>query len=169
MERMFDGAGPANRTGLTINESKPKRLKIGEVSFLTGVGVETLRFYEKIGLLDRPGRTPSGYRVFHEGIVERLAFIKKAQVLGFTLNEIRELIVHKSKGENPCAEVRTIVRQRLQDLNDRIRQMIEYRDELSSTLEEWDEIGEQDGHVCGLIEGASMNHEIGRIKPGRRI
>ena len=61
-----------------------KGLKIGEVSKLSGVGIEALRFYEKSGLLERPERTYSGYRMYDESVLERLSFIKKAQVLGFT-------------------------------------------------------------------------------------
>ena len=95
-------------------------LKIGEVSKLSGIGIEALRFYEKSGLLDRPERTESGYRMYDGSVLERLSFIKKAQVLGFTLDEIRELIRHKRRGENPCGEVRSIVRGRLKELNERI-------------------------------------------------
>src|SRR4028118_1775142 len=87
-----------------------KQLKIGEVSRRSGIGIEALRFYEKSGLLDRPGRTFSGYRLYDEGVLERLAFIKQAQVLGFSLDEIKEIIAHKQKGVSPCAEVREIVR-----------------------------------------------------------
>jgi DNA-binding transcriptional MerR regulator len=60
-----------------------KQLKIGEVSKLSGIGIEALRFYEKSGLLDRPGRTYSGYRLYDESVLERLAFIKQAQISGF--------------------------------------------------------------------------------------
>jgi DNA-binding transcriptional MerR regulator len=137
-----------------------KQLKIGEVSRLSGIGIEALRFYEKSGLLDRPGRTYSGYRLYDESVLERLAFIKQAQVLGFTLDEIKQLISHKRAGENPCAEVREIVRSRLTELNERIEQMIHYRDELTSALAEWDKIGEADGHVCGLIEGSHIEHKM---------
>ena len=87
-----------------------KQLKIGEVSKRSGIGIEALRFYEKSGLLDRPGRTYSGYRLYDESVLERLAFVKKAQVLGFSLEEIKELINHKRKGESPCEEVREVVR-----------------------------------------------------------
>ena len=137
-----------------------KQLKIGEVSRLSGIGIEALRFYEKSGLLDRPGRTYSGYRLYDESVLERLAFIKQAQVLGFTLDEIKQLISHKRAGENPCAEVREIVRSRLTELNERIEQMIHYRDELTAALAEWDKIGEADGHVCGLIEGSHIEHKM---------
>src|SRR5215216_812571 len=106
-----------------------KQLKIGEVSRLSGIGIEALRFYEKSGLLDRPGRTNSGYRLYDESVLERLAFVKKAQVLGFSLDEIKQIIAHKRAGENPCTEVRGIVKIRLEELNERIAQMMQYRDE----------------------------------------
>jgi len=144
-----------------------KQLKIGEVSKLSGIGIEALRFYEKSGLLDRPGRTYSGYRLYDESVLERLAFIKQAQILGFTLDEIRQLIAHKRAGENPCAEVREIVRSRLEELNERIEQMIHYRDELTAALAEWDEMGELEGHVCGLIEGSHIEHGMNHRKMGK--
>lgn len=143
-----------------------RQLKIGEVSKISGIGVEALRFYEKSGLLDRPGRTYSGYRVFDESVLDRLAFIKQAQILGFTLDEIRQLISHKRAGENPCAEVRGIVRERLRELDERIAQMVAYRDELKAALAEWDKTGEAAGHVCGLIEGTNIEHGIGQRKLG---
>ncbi|MDQ3798524.1 MAG: heavy metal-responsive transcriptional regulator [Acidobacteriota bacterium] len=147
--------------------SSGKQLKIGEVSRRSGIGIEALRFYEKSGLLDRPGRTYSGYRLYDESVLERLAFIKQAQVLGFTLDEIKQIIAHKQEGESPCAEVREIVRVRLKELNERIEQMIQYRDELTAALAEWDETREADGHVCGLIEGAYIEHEISHKKVGK--
>ena len=141
-----------------------KQLKIGEVSRLSGIGIEALRFYEKSGLLDRPGRTYSGYRLYDESVLDRLAFIKQAQVLGFTLDEIKQLIMHKRAGENPCAEVREIVRTRLTELNERIEQMIQYRDDLTAALADWDKTGESEGHVCGLIEGSHIEHKVNHKK-----
>jgi len=140
--------------------SSSKQMKIGEVAKRSGVGIETLRFYEKSGLLSRPGRTYSGYRIYNDDVLERIAFIKQAQVLGFTLDEIKQIINYKQKGMSPCVEVREIVRHRLEDLNERIAQMIKYRDELTEALAEWDKKGEADGTVCGLIEGAHIDHPI---------
>ncbi len=137
-------------------ETDGRQLKIGEVSKLTGVGIEALRFYEKGGLLDRPARTYSGYRLYREDVLERVAFIKKAQVLGFTLDEIRQLILHKRAGESPCAEVREVVAKRLDKLNEKIAEMLQYRDDLRSVLKEWAKEGEAEGHVCGLIEGVNF-------------
>ncbi len=141
-----------------------KQLKIGEVSGLSGIGIEAVRFYEKSGLLDRPERTYSGYRLYEESVLERLAFIKKAQLLGFSLEEIKQLILHKRAGENPCAEVCKIVKVRLAELNERIEQMIQYRDELKIALNDWEKTGEAEGHVCGLIEGTEIEHGISHKK-----
>ena len=145
-----------------------KQLKIGEVSRLSGIGIEALRFYEKSGLLDRPGRTYSGYRLYDESVLERLAFVKKAQVLGFALDEIKQLIAHKRTGENPCEEVREIVKIRLEELDERIKRMLEYRQELATALSEWDETGEAEGHVCGLIEGTHIEHGMHHRKIGKK-
>lgn len=160
MNRAFDFATRAENTN-------NKMLKIGEVSRLSGIGIEALRFYEKSGVLDRPARTYSGYRLYPESVLDRLAFIKKAQVLGFSLDEIKQLIQHKRKGENPCEEVREIVKIRLEELNERIEQLIQYRDELTVALREWEKTGEAEGHVCGLIEGTEIEHGISYKKMGK--
>jgi DNA-binding transcriptional MerR regulator len=124
----------AINTRSQIKAAKGKQLKIGEVSTLSGVGIEALRFYEKGGLLDSPARTHSGYRLYNEEVLERIVFIKKAQVLGFTLGEIRQLIAHKRAGDSPCAEVREVVKTRLEELNEKIKEMLQYRDDLRSVL-----------------------------------
>ena len=147
-----------------VDEEEGRRmLKIGEVSKRSGVGVEALRFYEKSGLLDRPSRTYSGYRVYGEDVLERLAFIKQAQALGFSLDEIRRIVEDARKGQSPCDEVREIVRRRMAELDERLRELKRYRRELQSTLEEWDKVGRAPGHVCGLIEGSHVGHAA----PGR--
>ena len=133
-------------------------LKIGEVAKLSGIGIEALRFYERSGLLGRPGRTQSGYRVYDEVVLQRLDFIKRAQVLGFSLDEIKQIIADKQAGRSPCLEVRNIVRHRLEDLDERMKEMRRYRRELGAALTHWEETGELDGHVCGLIEGTEIRH-----------
>jgi MerR family copper efflux transcriptional regulator len=148
-----------------VGEGEGRRmLKIGEVSKRSGVGVEALRFYEKGGLLDNPPRTYSGYRVYGEDVLERLAFIKRAQALGFSLDEIRQIIDDARKGESPCDEVREIVRRRLAELDERMREMRLYRKELAETLEVWDEKGRAPGLICGLIEGSHVGHGVNRTK-----
>ncbi len=139
-------------------------LKIGEVSKHSGIGIEALRFYEKSGLLDKPERTDSGYRMYDTRVIERLAFIKQAQVLGFSLEEIKRLIDERRAGQSPCAEVRELVRLRLQELDERMHQMQRYRQELAATLAQWDEAGEAQGHICGLIEGSNVEYSMTQTK-----
>lgn len=142
---------------------KPRSpLKIGEVSSASGIGVEALRFYERSGLLGKPARTASGYRVYDRSVLDRLAFIKKAQMLGFSLDEIRRIIAESDAGESPCAEVREIVRARLQKIDEHLRDLRRYRKELAATLADWDEQGAQGaaaGDVCGLIENSNVEAE----------
>src|ERR687894_3293345 len=142
-----------------VDEEEGRRmLKIGDVSKRSGIGIEALRFYEKSGLLDKPSRTFSGYRVYGEEILERLAFIKQAQALGFSLDEIRQIVDDARKGQSPCDEVREIVRHRMEELDGRLRELHRYRKELKATLDEWDKVGRAPGHVCGLIEGSDVGH-----------
>lgn len=146
-------------------------LKIGEVAKRAGVGIETLRFYERSGLLDQPARTEGGYRLYSEEALERLDFIKRAQALGFTLDEIKRVIAERRAGQTPCAEVRAIVRQRLQELDERMRQMRRYRKELAAALEEWEQVGESPGHICGLIEETKvtpLTAPTRRLRRGKR-
>ena len=133
-------------------------LKIGDVAKQSGIGIEALRFYERSGLLGRPGRTQSGYRVYDEAVLQRLDFIKRAQVLGFSLDEIKRIIADKQAGRSPCLEVREIVRHRLEELDERLKEMRRYRRELGAALSQWEETGKLDGHVCGLIEGTEIEH-----------
>ena len=140
-------------------------LKIGDVSRESGIGIEALRFYERGGLLGKPVRSQSNYRLYDEGVLERLAFIKKAQTLGFSLDEIKQIIKDAQSGAIPCDDVREIVRRRLAELDERMREMRRYRKEISETLEEWDKVGRAPGHICGLIEGT----EIENSPPAARV
>jgi DNA-binding transcriptional MerR regulator len=133
-------------------------LKIGDVAKQSGIGIEALRFYERSGLLGRPGRTQSGYRVYDEAVLQRLDFIKRAQVLGFSLDEIKRIIADKQAGRSPCREVREIVRHRLEELDERMKEMRRYRKELGAAFTHWEETGQLDGHVCGLIEATDIEN-----------
>jgi DNA-binding transcriptional MerR regulator len=154
-----------------VNEEEGRRmLKIGDVSKRSGIGIEALRFYEKSGLLDKPSRTFSGYRVYGPEILERLAFIKQAQALGFSLDEIKRIIENARTGQTPCDEVREIVSRRLEELDERMREMRRYRKELAETLEEWNKVGRAPGHICGLIESSHVEHSAKekKIKRAKR-
>lgn len=156
----------ALRSKQQITPTSVAPLKIGEVAKLSGIGIEALRFYERSGLLGRPGRTESGYRMYDAEVLERLDFIKRAQILGFSLEEIKQIIAEEQAGQSPCTKVREVVRTRLQELDQRMREMRIYRKELASTLVDWDKRGDVKGHICGLIEGSNIKHD--RSKPVTR-
>ncbi len=128
-------------------------LRIGEVARRSGVGVETLRFYEKSNLLEPAGRTAAGYRLYEESVFDRLEFIRKAQSVGFSLDEIAALIRESEAGNRPCGEVRRLAAEKLEALDRRIAELTRYRAELRETLDAWEREGAAAGHVCGLIEG----------------
>jgi MerR family transcriptional regulator, copper efflux regulator len=81
-------------------------LSIGQVAHQAGVGVETIRFYEREGLLEEPPRRASGYRQYSEQVVTRLRFIKRAKLLGFSLKEISELLLLRVDSSTSCEEVK---------------------------------------------------------------
>lgn len=143
----------------SITSGTRSPLKIGEVAKLSGIGIEALRFYERSGLLGGPARTESGYRVYDRGVLQRLDFIKRSQTLGFTLDEIKRIIADKEAGKSPCREVREIVRRRLDELDEKLKEMRRHRRELGEAFKNWEETGELDGHICGLIEGTNIEHE----------
>jgi DNA-binding transcriptional MerR regulator len=138
-------------------------LKIGEVARRAGIGVETLRFYERSGLLNRPARTEGGYRLYDAEALKTLEFIRRAQALGFSLEEIKRIITESRAGQRPCAEVRETVRRRLAELDEQMAQIRRYRNALATTLKQWDEKGYADGDFCGLIESADLS----AVKPER--
>ena len=148
------------RDARALKDAPAKRLKIGEVAKRSGVGIEALRFYERQGLLGRPARTESGYRLYDESVLEQLDFIRRAQALGFSLAEIARITAERRAGHSPCAEVRAIVGRRLTELDERLDEMRRYRDDLAKVFAAWEERGDASGIVCGLIEDATLEHAV---------
>jgi DNA-binding transcriptional MerR regulator len=148
--------------------AEERRYKIGEVAKQTGVGVETLRFYERAGLLDRPTRTTGGYRLYDAQALGLLEFIKRAQALGFTLDEIKRIIAESRTGKKPCAEVRQIMQQRLAELDERLKLLQQHRQEIAQTLQQWEATGEAEGLFCGLIERAHVHSAKAAAAPLKR-
>lgn len=98
-----------------------KALTIGQVARRTGVGVETVRFYERQGLLEEPARKDSGYRQYEGGVVARLHFIRRAKELGFSLKEIKELLALRVDPTTTCAEVKNRAEAKLADVETKIQ------------------------------------------------
>lgn len=97
-----------------------KTFTIGQVAKQSGVGIETIRFYEREGVIPKPSRTASGYRQYGGDIVKRLHFIRRAQELGFSLKEIAQLIALRVTPKSNCSEVKKRALAKLEDINRKI-------------------------------------------------
>lgn len=115
----------------------------------SGVKVPTIRYYEQIGLLESPKRDAANRRVFHEGDLRRLAFIRHARELGFDIDAIRTLLVLQDRPDQSCAAADLIAQARLLEVNQRIRSLLALKTELEQMVE-----GCRHGHVsdCRVIE-----------------
>lgn len=137
-----------------MNASTP-HLTIGRLARRAGVGIDTVRFYERARLLPKPVRTASGYRTYSDADVERLRFIRRAKALGFSLEEISELLA-LSAGKGGRAAVKSLAERRLRDLDRKIAELSVMRDTLSHYAHRCSGHGALEG--CPIIE-AVLAHE----------
>ena len=101
----------------------PEGVHIGKVAQQTGLSVDTIRFYEKEGLLMEPPRSEGGFRLYTARSIEHLQFIRKAQELGFSLAEIRELLVIQDERTEACTHVRDLIEYRLKTVRQKIQNL----------------------------------------------
>ena len=106
-------------------------MTIGQVAKLADVGVETIRFYEREGLLDKPKRKESGYRLFGADVVNRIRFIKSVKELGFSLKEIRELLFLRVDSRGTAKEVKKRVDSKIDQIDRRIHDLKKVRNALA--------------------------------------
>jgi MerR family mercuric resistance operon transcriptional regulator len=110
--------------------SLPEHRLAGEVAKSLGVGIQTLYYYEREGLIPEPPRTNSGYRLYPPELVERVRFIRKAQALGLPLSEIREILYLAGQGTSPCGRVRNALAEKLREVDARLRELRSFRNEM---------------------------------------
>lgn len=130
-------------------------MQIGNLAKHAGVTVQTVRFYERRGLLPKPQRRESGYRLYGEEDLRRLRFIRQAKALGFSLDEIREFLQMRKRGMCPCADVIKIGEQHLRDVEQQIADLTRFRDELHRAVRKWKKSGQpkiEADAFCTLIE-----------------
>ena len=125
-----------------------------DVARATGVSTDTLRHYERKGLLPRVTRTAAGYRQYSAATVERVLLIQRALVVGFSLTDLKRVLGARDRGGAPCGSVRALVGDRLERLNQRIEELRVLRDELGELLAEWDDrlAGTPEGKRAHLLE-----------------
>ena len=115
-------------------------MKIGQLATTTGASVKTLRFYEDQGLLPEPARTPSGYRDYPEEAIARVTFIRTAQAAGLKLAQIGEILDIREQGRPPCEHVRTLVTDRLDEVEERLADLHRIRSELLAIADRLDHL-----------------------------
>jgi DNA-binding transcriptional MerR regulator len=106
-------------------------LTVSMLAKRTGVPADTIRYYQRAGLLLTPARTPAGYRLYGDDTAERLRFIKGAQRLGLRLREIAELLAVRDRGACPCGHTRALLDRRVGELDAEIARLVELRAELT--------------------------------------
>ena len=133
-----------------------KRLAIGDLARQTGTKVNTIRFYEDIGLMPRAMRTVSGRRTYGTSDVRRLAFIRQGRGLGFSVEEIRSLLALADEPDRDCAEAAAIARRHLRDMETRIARLETLRDALADVAASCEGGRAADCRVIEAIGGADL-------------
>jgi DNA-binding transcriptional MerR regulator len=134
-------------------------MRIGELAEQVGVNPRTLRFYESVGLLPPPERTPSGYRSYGPVDADRVRFIKTAQRLGLSLDDIREILAFRDRDELPCGYVLEVIDREADALAERIAELERLREELIRLRQAArDHPDAQAGRscVCHIIEASAL-------------
>ena len=119
-------------------KSQNIRLSRGSLSTETGVNIETIRYYEKIGLMPDPARTCGGHRIYDQSHVKRLSFVRRSRELGFTLQAIRELLEFVDGGAYTCAEIRDRTLHHLDEVATKIRDLRKMQDTLKTMASKCD-------------------------------
>ena len=111
---------------------------IGEAAARSGVSVDTIRFYERVGVLPKPPRSDSGYRRYTDASVARIAFVRNAARFGFPLKELAAFLRARERGRPPCRAVKAAGDRLLSEMDRRIAELSSVRSDLARNLAEWD-------------------------------
>ncbi|HLW76162.1 MAG TPA: heavy metal-responsive transcriptional regulator [Bryobacteraceae bacterium] len=132
-----------------------KAMRSGELARECGVSVDTLRHYERMGVLPRPRRSAAGYRQYGPEALKRVRLVRRALEIGFTLEELAGILRVRDSGGAPCREVRALAESKLEQVIQRIADLGDLRDHLRRVLANWDRRLEQTpaGARAGLLEG----------------
>ncbi|HEX8845899.1 MAG TPA: heavy metal-responsive transcriptional regulator [Pyrinomonadaceae bacterium] len=148
-----------------------QNLRSGELAQLAGVSTDTLRHYERKGVLARPQRSANGYREYPASALERVRLVRRALSVGFTLDELARILKERDGGRAPCQRVREMAASKLAEIEQRMREMAIVRDELSATLKDWDrrlaqtKSGEQARLLEAIATGAATRRELATASP----
>ena len=140
--------------------SKTPNLKIGELAKQTNLAVGTLRYYSDLGLLQPVQRGDNGYRYYSQNASKQVEFIKKAQAIGFSLEEIKTILDVRDRGEKPCNLVQGLLDNKIEQLEIQIKKMSLFKQELEEYRASWIEnpnLESDSQEVCPLISSVTLD------------
>jgi len=142
-------------------------MQSGELSRLAGISSDTLRHYERLGVLPKPPRTNGGYRDYPASSLDRVRLIQSALKVGFSLPELVTVLKMRDRGEAPCRRVRDIAINKLEDLRQQIEDLMRMRDQLERIVKDWDVrlTGTTKGKQARLLE--NLPHDVMGSSPDR--
>ena len=132
----------------------------GELARRTGVNSETIRYFERIGIISVPQRTEGGHRVYDEGHVRTLSFVRRARGLGFSPGEVRAILDLGGPGKACCAQVQDVAERHLEQVRAKIADLREVERLLAATVERCSGQSEPDCAVIDMIEHSRLDHSI---------
>ena len=144
-------------------------ITIGRVAKVAGCKVQTIRYYEQIGLLSPPPRSEGNQRLYEEGAVERLCFIRHARELGFPLQAVRDLISLSDNPEQSCEAVDTIAKGQLRDVDRRVQRLQLLRRELERMIEQCKGGRVADCRIIEVLGNHSLCEAVDHISPKARL
>lgn len=154
-EKVLDVGTGSDLYILFVSDQPVKKtfLSSGELAKAAGVSRDTLRHYEKMGVLARPRRTTSGYREYPASAVERVLLIRQALKVGFTLDELSRILKVRDRGGVPCRQVRQLAESKLATIEERLQELLAMREALRQILGDWDaRLGAANGKPATLLE-----------------
>ena len=145
----------------------PQGVQIGKLARDTGLSVDAIRFYEKEGLLRKPPRSQGGFRLYTARDVDHLHFIRCAQELGFSLAEVRELLLIQNKNTHACTQVRDFIHQKLASVRQKMNDLKKLEHSLKAALGECEKALERDDmdphECCPVLEELARTRHDGKI------
>jgi len=121
------------------SQDRTTPMRSGELAQLSGVSTDTLRHYERIGVLAKAPRTQSGYRQYPPSALDRVRLVRRAISVGFTLEELARVLRIRDKGGAPCRQVRDLALSKLEEVERRLEELVLVRDHLQMLLKDWDD------------------------------
>jgi DNA-binding transcriptional MerR regulator len=147
--------------------AKQEYLRSGELARLAGVSTDTLRHYERKGLLDRPRRSVNGYREYPASALDRVRLVRGALAIGFTLDELARILEVRDRGGAPCQQVRALAGKKLTEVETQLDELTALRDELRRLLRNWDKLLAKNSppERARLLESLSTTPSARRMSP----